>query len=205
MYVFHWQTYQSGKAELGARLDQYSREHAAVMRGIQVCGALPTGVILFDMRAFKSHPHPRTYYEWDGDGAPCEKCRARVPGPQMAKASTEDVTLTRDLSLCGVPVYCNWDSWAGHFKRMCVGKPHIVTATEVGKVYKEAILKGQEYDDSIIYVGDPDWQPTPEELADLRARQAKGDEKDFPITVVGREKELSIADADWEGDHRGSD
>jgi hypothetical protein len=45
------------------------------------------------------------------------------------KASTEDCTNTREIQLAGIEkhgepvVFCNWDSWAGHYKPKCVGKP----------------------------------------------------------------------------------
>ncbi len=66
-------------------------------------------------------------YERDRDGV-CYQSR---------KASTEDVTATRDLSLIGSlklgynPVHCAWSSWAGHWKAKCVGKPQLITVEGV--------------------------------------------------------------------------
>jgi hypothetical protein len=38
-------------------------------------------------------------------------------------ASTEDVAFSRDLTYAGVPLFCAWQSWAGHIKPKMVGKP----------------------------------------------------------------------------------
>jgi hypothetical protein len=51
--------------------------------------------------------------------------------------------MTRDLSLVGTqrlgynPVYCNWDSWAGHWKPKCVGKPQVVPASGISHKLKD--------------------------------------------------------------------
>jgi len=107
------------------------------MSGIQECAALPTGLIMYDMRCFDvtepetDKDHPWFYYEWT------DKYAAN-------KASTEDVTMTRDLSLTGAtklgynPVLCNWDAWAGHWKPKCVGKPVVMDAKSVGQKLRMA-------------------------------------------------------------------
>jgi hypothetical protein len=113
VYVFRWQAMQSENPNPDFQLEMYDRHTAAKMSGIQACAALPTGLIMFDMRVFDliepadEHAKPFAYYEWS------DKYAAN-------KASTEDVTMTRDISLKGEstlgynPVYCNWDAWAGH-------------------------------------------------------------------------------------------
>jgi len=106
------------------------------MAGIQECAALPTGLIMYDMRVFEL-TEPKTledkpwfYYEWSDMYA-------------SNKASTEDVTMTRDVSLVGTqklgynPVYCNWDAWAGHWKPKCVGKPVFIEANGVSDKMKQ--------------------------------------------------------------------
>lgn len=141
IYVFQWSTWEAHHPNVDARLEQYTREQAAVMSGIGEVAALPTGLIVFDMRAFRDHPYPYTYYEWEGDGAPCKECGQRKPGPQAKKCSTEDVTLTRDLSMRGIPMYCNWDAWAGHVKRKIVRKPRLMgPGTVAGEMRKSVLL-----------------------------------------------------------------
>lgn len=151
IYVFHWDnrcTEPEGVSECDLKISQYSRSHADIMRGIQPAAALPTGLILFDMRAFELNEPcmlPKVdvlrmvarheispeegvrmlnegwfYYEW-------------LDNTASEKASTEDVTTTRDISLCGWAklrrdvVYCAWDSWAIHWKPKPVGRPNSLT------------------------------------------------------------------------------
>jgi hypothetical protein len=136
VYVFRWQNHQSGHASPDFQLEMYDRSTAMKMAGIQECAALPTGLIMFDMRAFdliepeSEASKPFAYYEWKDKYA-------------AEKASTEDVTMTRDLSLVGTqklgynPVYCNWDAWAGHWKPKCVGKPRVIDAQGVSAKLKQ--------------------------------------------------------------------
>jgi hypothetical protein len=136
VYVFRWQAHESNNANPDFKLEMYDRDTAAKMGGIQECAALPTGLIMYDMRAFTlteprdTSDHPWFYYEYP------DKYQAE-------KASTEDVTMTRDLSLTGTqrlgynPVFCNWDAWAGHWKPKCVGKPKIIQAVDVSAKLKQ--------------------------------------------------------------------
>jgi hypothetical protein len=136
VYVFRWQAHQSHNANPDFKLEMYDRDTAAKMAGIQECAALPTGLIMYDMRAFEvtepktSADNPWFYYEYPDKY-------------QSEKSSTEDVTMTRDLSLAGTqklgynPVFCNWDAWAGHWKPKCVGKPQIVQAQDISAKLKQ--------------------------------------------------------------------
>jgi hypothetical protein len=142
VYVFQWGTIASHDPDDGSKfkLQQYSREEAAEMGGIKEAAALPTGLCMFDMRIFSGYKCPDTgvdkkllppwfYYEWDDEFA-------------TGKASTEDVTMTRDCSLMGIPVYCNWDAWACHIKQKAVGRPHILRPQDVAAVFKETRERG---------------------------------------------------------------
>lgn len=151
VYVFRWRNKQSKNPDpVDAQLDQFTREEASEQGGIKSVAALPTGLIMFDMRLFevvdpikqynkliekgysskdaKLLTQPWFYYEWDDIYA-------------AGKASTEDVTATRDMSLIGIqalgynPIKCNWDSWAGHWKPKCVGMPIQLTEDEVSERY----------------------------------------------------------------------
>jgi hypothetical protein len=156
VYVFKWENQRSHASYADFQLQMYERHEAAKLAGIQDCAALPTGLIMFDMRCFDiiepkgDGSHSFAYYEWRDKYA-------------AEKASTEDVTMTRDLSLAGAqklgynPVYCNWDAWAGHWKPLCVGKPIIIEAKGVSEKLKEAWEAG--YDGSVKLVNLPaaDW------------------------------------------------
>ena len=52
IFVFKWRNKQSDHPNIDCALAQYEREEAAVMAGVQECAALPTGLILYDMRLF---------------------------------------------------------------------------------------------------------------------------------------------------------
>ncbi len=136
VYVFRWNNLASENPNPDFQLEMYDRHTAIKLAGIQECAALPTGLIMYDMRAFDltepktTDDKPWFYYEWKDHFC-------------ADKASTEDVTMTRDLSMIGTqrlgynPVYCNWDAWAGHWKPKCVGKPQVITAEGVSKKMKD--------------------------------------------------------------------
>ena len=148
VYVFRWANWNNYSPDQNIRIEQYTREEAAHRAGIEDVAALPTGLSMFDMRAFDLIDHPYFYYEYKGDGELCNHCGQRKPGPQAEKNSTEDVTVTRDISLHGQeklgysPIFVNWDAWAGHWKPLCVDKPKPLTIDNVGAKYKRAFESG---------------------------------------------------------------
>jgi hypothetical protein len=127
----------------------YDRHTAVKLAGIQECAALPTGLIMYDMRAFNltepktADDKPWFYYEWK------DKFCAE-------KASTEDVTQTRDLSLVGTqalgynPVYCNWDAWAGHWKPKCVSKPQFIDASQIAQKMRQSFEAGVDMNVKLV-------------------------------------------------------
>jgi hypothetical protein len=129
IYVFQWANRGNTlhPEAANARMEQFTREEAARLQGIQAVGALPTGLMLIDLRCLAKLPQPWTYYEYHAAGEECEACHQRVRGPEERKASTEDVTFSRDLGLLGFGVFCAWDSWAGHNKRYTARKPRPYT------------------------------------------------------------------------------
>lgn len=157
VYVFRFANAQSDHPDPDHRVEQFSREEAAARTGFESVAALPTGLILFDMRAFRALP-PKDgegwfRYEWTDQHA-------------THKASTEDVVLTRDLCLLGIPQYVYWDAWAGHIKQKVVGKPQVITADMVAANYRAAVLKGNHSLDRVVHVneGVPRVPPPPRPL-----------------------------------------
>lgn len=130
VYIFKWKNYQSEQPDFEFALGQYTREEAAIMAGIQEVGALPTGLILMHTEVFRRLDPPWFDYEYTDKF--CSE-----------KASTEDVYFTRNASFDGIPVYCNWDSWAGHIKRKVVGKPQPLCVDQVRLQVKQAREKGR--------------------------------------------------------------
>lgn len=140
VYVFTWRKFQSGHPNVDLKLDQFTREEAAFFAGIQEAAALPTGIFMMHTEALKSLRPPWFEYEYED-----EPYRTR-------KSSTEDVFFTRNLSLAGVPQYCNWDAWAGHMKYKSVGKPQVLTADQVRDQFREALLRGRKLNERQVFV-----------------------------------------------------
>ena len=130
VYVFQWKELSSDSEGRDSGIDQqrlltlepYDRQHAAELSGILPAAAGPTGLILYTIDSFDCRQpcdahKPPFYYEWEDDRT------------ASRKASTEDVTNTRDSHLgghyhdLGDVVFCCWDSWGGHIKQETVGKP----------------------------------------------------------------------------------
>lgn len=118
VFVFLWRARQNEPQQPEFMLRQYEREEAALLSGIRPVAALPTGLILIDMEVFQRMQPPWFYYEFPD---------ART----QRKLSTEDVTFTRDAQLHGVPNYCNWSAWAGHYKRYLVGAPRPLCVEDI--------------------------------------------------------------------------
>lgn len=161
VYVFRWASWETGTPQPNCRIEQYCREEAAARSGFEEVAALPTGLILFDLRCFALlgdelgliQP-PWFQYEY-------------ADKYQMKKDSTEDVTATRDISMsCQTrlgynPMFCNWDSWAGHYKPKCVIKPCVIKVDAVGEKYRHAVLLGQKAMERMVQV-QPEQFETPE-------------------------------------------
>jgi|SRR5579864_586365 len=127
VYIFKWATCQSGHPNPDLKIDQYTREEASLATGIEEVAALPTGLCMFHLSAVDALQPPYFYYEWKDKR-------------EQEKASTEDVTFTRDLAFAGVPIYVAWDSWAGHWKRKCVGRPGRIGVKDVSAKYRAALM-----------------------------------------------------------------
>jgi hypothetical protein len=141
VYVFQWATWETNSPNPDYRLEQFSREESARKIGFEKVAALPTGLILFDMRIFRDLlKPPYFYYEWKD-------------GTESEKASTEDVTMTRDAGLAGAKIWCFWSAWAGHYKLKCVGRPKVLYSDQVGDQMRQAVLKDYKRADRIIIMG----------------------------------------------------
>lgn len=136
-FTFRWVNRETGHANPDFQIEAVPRSEAARLREIVPAAALPTGVMLIDMRAVKLLPHPRFYYEWKGDGKPCKHCGVRKPGPQVEKASTEDISFSRDCHVAGVKLYANYRSYAGHWKPKLVGRPQLIPDDAIPAVLME--------------------------------------------------------------------
>ena len=176
VYVFLWTNQQTGDVHGNdCQLAQYTRHEATLMSGIREAAALPTGVCMFDIRAFaitapkKRGDSPWFYYEWTD--LECTE-----------KASTEDVTATRDISIEGMrtlgynPVFCNWSAWAGHWKPKLVGKPDVLTVESVTTRMLQAAEAGNLWSERLkpvktSFADELDWSQVPQQQS---RREANG-------------------------------
>lgn len=183
VYIFEWINNQTGSANPDFRLQMIGRADASRRLGIQEAAALPTGVSMWDMRAFKlTEPEtmddpPWFDYEWK------DKYRA-------AKSSTEDVFGSRNISMAGCvelgynPLFCNWDAWAGHLKAKIVPPPEVPTADEINKTYLAAVARKQRRAERVIQVGVEDWNPE-EHPPQPRWMEIPGECQGRPFTRLG--------------------
>lgn len=129
VYVFGWKSHETAGADISFTLEMIGREDAAFRTGIQEVGALPTGLILYDMRVFKKLPPPWFEYEWAD------------PPFNTWKGTTEDVFQTRNASLLGMPQFVTWDCWAAHLKTKRVVKPRPLLPGNMRREFADAILR----------------------------------------------------------------
>lgn len=141
VYVFQWKTTESGCKNPSFSLEMIERESTIYRSGIQEVAALPTGLILYDMRVFKELPPPWFEYEWTDE-------------TRSVKATTEDVYQTRNASLLRMPQFCNWDAWSWHIKSKYVGKPVLMTIDSVHRSLADAINLGLKRGDRYVFVDD---------------------------------------------------
>lgn len=168
VYIFRWKNYETNTPNWGYKLEMIEREDAAFLSGIEEVAALPTGLILYDMRVFDSCPLPWFDYEWTDEY-------------RTHKASTEDVYQTRNASLAGCPQFVAWDCWAEHIKTKFVGKPQPLTVECISENMHAAIIKGRSAKKRLTFVGDPEGNGAPE-----GARRI--DEYELRESQVGRDR-----------------
>jgi hypothetical protein len=141
IFVFHWTDWETDSPDRAIALQQYTRAQAASFRGIAEVHALPTGLILYDLRLFNHLHKPWFDYEYE-DEEKAQKC------------TTEDVYQTRNAALLGFPQFCAWDSWAGHVKSKLVRKPHPICMEDVEDRLADAILSKHSRFDKVVFVGE---------------------------------------------------
>ena len=150
-YVFLWRNHMTGKPEThhdGYKLEMLTREEASWRAGIEEVAALPTGLILYDLRVFNDMTPPWFHYEYT-DKYECKK------------GSTEDVVQTRDMTLAwyasegkiGGKLWCNWDAWAHHVKLEHVPRPMPVGIDQIAASLKHAVEVGRQSTDRLVMVG----------------------------------------------------
>lgn len=124
--VMRWRQQETNDPDGALKLDKFTREEAIDRIGMEEVAALATGMLLIDMRCIEAIPAPWFSYQW----ADAERTK---------KSGTEDVVFTRDLSLAGIPQYCYWNAWAGHWKLKLVTRPVGLPITAVPERMAQAV------------------------------------------------------------------
>lgn len=174
VYVFYAEGLENrepGAPHQSMKFEAYSREHAAIMSGISPIAAGPTGVIVYTTDAFdlmETRVDPRIVLEQYKAGQIDQERACQLLQRESwfyyeyndaectQKASTEDVTNTREIQMAGILkhnepiVFCNWDAWAGHMKPKCVGAPNPLRIEQVSQVFTEAVRNNISAADKLI-------------------------------------------------------
>ncbi len=129
-YIMQWHSNQTDDVTLNTWLAPMDRDCAADRRGIEEVAALPTGLILYDIRVFQNLTPPWFEYEWED----------RLFNTR--KASTEDIYQTRNASMQGMPQFVAWDCWADHIKQKFVPKPRPFTLMTLRQEFAKGVLRG---------------------------------------------------------------
>lgn len=140
VYVFKWTDYESNTPNPNYMLAQYTRDQVIPYTGIWEVAALPTGLIIYDVRLFATLPQP--WFEYEYTDTP----------RNTHKGSTEDVFQTRNASMLGFPQYCNWDAWAGHIKLKTVCKPEPVRIAKVPIAMAAALRAGVTEEHKVVMI-----------------------------------------------------
>lgn len=115
----------------GLKLECFTRDEAAPKTGFEMVSALPTGLILIDMRVCAVLKPPYFDYEYRDE-------------EQTELASTEDTVFSRNALYLGVPQYVAWQSWCAHLKIKAVGRPRKYPLAAVPAQVNQSIREGVE-------------------------------------------------------------
>lgn len=150
--VMKWTVQETDAPPGASQIKSFDREEVVNLRGFGEVAALGTGLLLTDMRALEVLPEPYYAYEFKD-------------GSQTEKASTEDIVFTRDLHLLGVPQYCYWSSWAGHWKNKLVTRPATIPLGKISKAMRTVLWK--EFDAQFVR----QYGPKLQRLAELEQKE----------------------------------
>ena len=190
-YVFRWANFQSDHPNADLRIEQYTREEVAIRSGFEEVACLPTGLVIIDMRVFDDPLVAPPYFTYE-----------YTDKFEQKKASTEDCVFTRDLNMANIPLYVNWDAWAGHWKKKCVGRPKPIFREQVHKKFVEAALNAPSNKRKLVFVqeGDGDGEVRAEGGSDYDASsrlQTGGPEGEHSGPGTGDIKLIEVADGNF--------
>lgn len=171
VYIFDFNNTESDDPNKRWSLNMISRGDAARRAGIAPVAALPTGLMMLDLRVLDYMSPPYFDYEYTNKF-------------HTEKASTEDVYFTRNTNLFVYNAikthacYCNWDAWAGHWKPKLVGKPFPPTLDHIHQGYAEAVRDGYRATEKLQFVqGQNGMELLPSANGDAKGRMLAAHER----------------------------
>lgn len=159
VYVFRWANFQTDHPNADLRIEQYTREEAVVRSGFEEVACLPTGLVIIDMRVFDNPLVKPPYFSYE-----------YTDRNELAKASTEDCVFTRDLNIANIPLFVNWDAWAGHWKMKCVGRPKPIWREQIHQKFRDAVLADVSCSKKLTFVREEDYEDAERSGVDLSAK-----------------------------------
>lgn len=161
-YTFEWRVLDGADSLM--KLEMHTREYVARLGGFHEIAAGPTGLIMIDMRLFELTDPKLVRQRLEDLGRDSELYHKgwfyyEYPDEYGAeKASTEDVTFTRELSQVGLsqlgynPVIGNYDAWSAHMKPKACGKPLLLGPEHINERLTAAVLTGPPRDKKLIHI-----------------------------------------------------
>lgn len=206
VFAFQWGNQGIRGDETQISLDQFTRADAAKLRGLHEIAAGPTGLVMYDMRAFELI-EPSTLRRGEvidrlirGEMSRTEALAALNEGwfryewsDQRAfnKASTEDVQNLRDISMAGFvkygynPLRCAFDSWIGHWKPWCCGKPASWDVDQISATFTRVIEENRRRDYAVVeasQISDSDfWERYMQQHGVVKVEVAGEQEEQLPL------------------------
>lgn len=111
--------YQEVEDDDGVHLMYITPDVAAASSGIEVVPAASLALSLIDMRCFDALKPPYFRFGYTDE--------------TESEVAWGEESFTANCTEAGIPVFCNWDCWAGHSKASVFGKPQAseVTSSEL--------------------------------------------------------------------------
>ena len=107
------------------KLLRIPRAEAFIKKGVDRVASIGTHCICYDMRVFNQIAKPYYRYSYNED--------------HTAVVETEDCYAHRNMVQNNIPIFCNFDSWAGHWKLQEIGPLEPLEPHQLPKFWKDRV------------------------------------------------------------------
>lgn len=129
--IFKYEDLLSDDADKNLILKSIPRGEAARKTGVEEVDTIGTGLTFFDMRCFDKISTPYFCYEYSDD--------------RTSVITTEDIFLCIRLRAAGIPIYCTWDNWCGHWKDKRSGIPGALIGPKIKDKFLTLVAKDNQH------------------------------------------------------------